>query len=191
MTPTVDITTAAAAWTRALPSAARVVRKAAHAAWAAGARARDKRRANASTFEISILLTSDVAVRTLNAAYRGIDKPTNVLSFPAGESAAGDVVLLGDVVIAYQTVAREAKEARKSLKDHLSHMVVHGVLHLLGYDHEIASDAKKMERLETEILAAFGMSDPYRADGAPAAPRVRRTAAPAKTARRGAKGPRP
>lgn len=160
--PTIDILTAQAAWTRALPSAAAVCRRAARAAWAKGASA--KLRQNAASAEMAIVLTSDAAIRKLNAAYRKKDKPTNVLSFPAGDRPLGGPggLILGDVVIAYATVVKEAKEGHKSLKDHLSHMVVHGVLHLLGYDHENTPDAVTMERLETKILSELGIADPYR-----------------------------
>ncbi len=159
--PTIDVLAPAAGWTRSLPTAAAVVRRAAKAAWDGGASAAQKRRAK--TTELSVLLTGDAAIRKLNALYRGKDKATNVLSFPAGADGPSDGgVLLGDVAVAYGTVVKEAKEAGKSLKDHLSHMVVHGVLHLLGYDHEIVSDAKTMERLETKILAGLGIKDPYR-----------------------------
>ena len=165
--PTIDVLVQADAWTRALSSSPAVCRRAARAAFAAGARAGLKRKAAA--VELSIVLGSDAAIRKLNAAYRKKDKATNVLSFPVGgadvpgaDVGAAGGVLLGDVVIAYGTVAREAREARKSLKDHLSHMVVHGVLHLLGYDHESAPDAVTMERLETKILSQLGVTDPYR-----------------------------
>ncbi|MCA0199292.1 MAG: rRNA maturation RNase YbeY [Proteobacteria bacterium] len=159
--PTIDVLSPAAGWTRSLPTAAAIVRRAAKAGWDAGASAAQKRRAK--TTELSVLLTGDAAIRKLNALYRGKDKATNVLSFPAGADGPSDGgVLLGDVVIAYGTVVKEAKEAGKSLKDHLSHMVVHGVLHLLGYDHDVSSDAKTMERLETKILAGLGIQDPYR-----------------------------
>jgi probable rRNA maturation factor len=164
--PTVDVLISAAAWSRALPSAAAVCRKAARAAWAGGAPAALKRRAAAT--ELSVVLATDAAIRKLNATYRGKDKPTNVLSFPAGDGnapaahvgAPGEVIL-GDVVVAYGTVAKEANESGKPLKDHLSHMVVHGVLHLLGYDHEAAPDAETMESLETKILSELGVPDPY------------------------------
>jgi probable rRNA maturation factor len=165
--PTIDVLIQAASWTKALSSAPAVCRRAARAAFSNGAPARLKRKAAA--VELSIVLTGDAAIRKLNAAYRKKDKPTNVLSFPAGgaRGVGADVdavggLLLGDVVIAYGTVAREAREARKSLKDHLSHMVVHGVLHLLSYDHETAPDAVTMERLETKILSQLGVTDPYR-----------------------------
>jgi probable rRNA maturation factor len=177
--PTIDVLISAAAWTRALPSAAAVCRKAARAAWAGGAPAAVKRHGAAA--EVSIALTTDAAIRKLNAAYRKKDKPTNVLSFPADDAAAlgGSVgLILGDVVIAYGTVAREAREARKSLKDHLSHMVVHGVLHLLGYDHETAPDAETMESLETKILSKMRVPDPYSAtDVKPARAKATRTRA--------------
>jgi len=160
--PTIDVLISAATWTRALPSAAAVCRKAARAAWAGGAPAAVKRHGRAA--EVSIALTTDRAIRKLNALYRNKDKPTNVLSFPANDATAlgGSVgLILGDVVIAYGTVVGEAQEAGKSLKDHLSHMVVHGVLHLLGYDHETAPDAETMESLETKILSKMGVPDPY------------------------------
>lgn len=106
--------------------------------------------------ELSILLTTDGAIRKLNALYRGKDKPTNVLSFPADDS-----LMLGDIAVAYGVTAREAKAEHKTLTAHLSHLVVHGVLHLLGYDHEDEKDAVTMERRERKILADLGIADPY------------------------------
>jgi rRNA maturation RNase YbeY len=103
------------------------------------------------------LFTSDDAVKALNAQWRGKDKPTNVLSFPAPETAG----TLGDIALAYETCAREADEQGKSLKDHATHLLVHGFLHLLGYDHEADDDAAEMEGLEKEILAGLGIADPY------------------------------
>ena len=102
------------------------------------------------------MLTDDAEVRQLNARWRGKDKPTNVLSFPAG-----DPVLIGDVVLAFQTVKREAAEQGKHFGDHLSHLVVHGALHLIGYDHVKARDAEAMEALERRVLAGLGIADPY------------------------------
>lgn len=102
------------------------------------------------------MLADDAALRALNARWRQQDKPTNVLSFPAGDS-----VLLGDVVLAFETVRREASEQGKSLADHMSHLVVHGVLHLLGHDHERPRDADVMESLERQVLAGLGIADPY------------------------------
>ena len=112
---------------------------------------------------VAILLTSDAEVRRLNAQWRGIDQPTNVLSFPAHE-APGDleqVDNLGDIALACETVLREAAEQGTTAAHHLQHLVVHGLLHLLGYDHEATDDAVEMEALEVEILARLGIADPY------------------------------
>jgi phosphate starvation-inducible protein PhoH and related proteins len=103
------------------------------------------------------LFTSDDAVKALNAQWRGKDMPTNVLSFPAPETAG----TLGDIALAYDTCAREADEQGKSLIDHATHLLVHGLLHLLGYDHEADDDAAEMEGLEKDILAGLGIADPY------------------------------
>ena len=108
--------------------------------------------------ELSILFTDDAHIRRLNAAYRGKDKPTNVLSFP---QAGGP--LLGDVILASETVAKEAVLAQKPLKDHIAHLVVHGFLHLLGYDHEADEEAEAMEALERAALKRLGIEDPYAA----------------------------
>ncbi len=109
-----------------------------------------------------IALSSDAHVQTLNATFRGKDKPTNVLSFPAPESPVPHAVEpLGDIVIAHETLAREAAEKGIPLADHLRHLTVHGLLHLLGYDHEDDAEAVAMEKLETEILARLGIPDPY------------------------------
>ena len=107
--------------------------------------------------EVAILLTSDAGMQALNLRWRGKDAPTNVLSFPSG----GEQGHLGDVVLAYETVEGEAKQQDIPIADHVAHLVVHGMLHLLGYDHEQEDDAVKMERLETEILATLGIADPY------------------------------
>ncbi len=113
--------------------------------------------------ELSILLTSDDAMRQLNSTYRGQDKPTNVLSFP-GETetqSQSRSFLLGDVVLSYQTVVTEAQQQRISLENHISHLIVHGVLHLLGHDHENDKDAHNMEHLEINILKGIGVENPY------------------------------
>ena len=115
-----------------------------------------------SPAELSLVLADDDFVRGLNRQFRDQDRATNVLSFPGDTGFEGAPEILGDVVIAYQTTAREAIEAKIKLVDHLSHLIVHGVLHLLGYDHETAEDAKKMESREVEILAGLGVDDPYR-----------------------------
>jgi len=112
---------------------------------------------------LSLVLADDATVRGLNARWRGKDAPTNVLAFASDETPiAGKPVLLGDVVLAYETVAAEAKTQGKSLADHLRHLVIHGVLHLLGYDHIAAAPARRMEALETRILDSLGVPDPYR-----------------------------
>lgn len=109
--------------------------------------------------ELAIVLTDDAAIAPLNNIYRGKAKPTNVLSFPAEEEG-----MLGDVLLAYETIAREAEEQNKTLKAHAMHLVVHGVLHLLGYDHENERDAEKMESQEIVILKRLGIENPYLSD---------------------------
>lgn len=134
--------------------------------------------ASAVSLEISVRLTSDAEVRALNRDYRQKDKPTNVLSFPmvqtelveglantvaddCAASGAGCEVLLGDIVLAHETCAREAAERNVSLEAHAAHLIVHGTLHLLGYDHMQDDEAEAMESLEREIMAALGLHDPY------------------------------
>jgi len=113
---------------------------------------------------LAILLTDNAAIRRLNAQWRGLDKPTNVLSFPpapnSGEQLVG-VKSLGDIAIAYETTAREAETEDKPFDHHLAHLAVHGFLHLLGYDHDTEAAATTMEQLERVILARLGMPDPY------------------------------
>jgi probable rRNA maturation factor len=112
--------------------------------------------------EVCVLLTDDSRIQGLNRDHRGIDKPTNVLSFPQDEAGADAYgPLLGDIVVGRETVVREAVDAGLSLRHHLSHMIVHGFLHLVGYDHEGDDEAEEMERLETAILAALDFPDPY------------------------------
>jgi len=116
----------------------------------------------AATAEVSLVATDDAHVRRLNRAYRKKDKPTNVLSFPAKPAESGRFgPLLGDIVVARETIAREAEAGGLTFEDHLSHLIVHGFLHLLGYDHVHDADAAIMERLETAILAELGIADPY------------------------------
>ncbi len=115
---------------------------------------------------VDITLADDDAQRALNRTWRGKDAPTNVLAFPARDPAMrlpiGAPLLLGDVVLAFETVRREATEQGKPLEDHLRHLVVHGVLHLLGYDHIGAAEAAAMEAREIAILAELGVPNPYR-----------------------------
>lgn len=135
-------------WRRRLPLASRLVKRAAEAALAA----------EGEEGEIAFLLTDDARMQALNRDHRGKDAPTNVLSFPA---AGPDEAFLGDIALGLETLEREAGEQGKSLEDHLTHLVVHGVLHLLGYDHMEADEAEAMEGLETRILTGLGVSDPY------------------------------
>ena len=116
--------------------------------------------------ELAVMLTDDAGIRTLNGNWRGIDKPTNVLSFPAlqpsGPGGPDDAPrMLGDIAIAYETTRRQADDEQKPFDHHLSHLAVHGFLHLIGYDHEKDGDAEAMETLEQEILAQLGIPDPY------------------------------
>jgi probable rRNA maturation factor len=116
--------------------------------------------------ELAIVLADIGLQQRLNRDYRGVDEATNVLAFPAWEpgthAPAGAPILLGDVVLALETVAREASEHYKPIADHLRHLVVHGVLHLLGYDHMTPTEAAVMEGLERLILVELGVPDPYR-----------------------------
>ncbi|MCW5722475.1 MAG: rRNA maturation RNase YbeY [Devosia sp.] len=111
--------------------------------------------------EISVLLTDDAEQRDLNAQWRGKDAATNVLSFPQIEPFGPVAGLLGDITLARETLVREAEEQGKSLEDHFTHLVVHGFLHILGYDHLEEAEALHMEGLETQILAGLGLADPY------------------------------
>ena len=138
-----------AAWTSALPDAAAVAERAATAAL------------GTVEGDVVVLLTDDAAVQDLNARFRDRDRPTNVLSFPAADSAAPH---LGDLVLAFGVCAAEAAAQGKSLADHLSHLTVHGVLHLLGRDHVDEAEADEMEAEERSILASLGVADPYRTD---------------------------
>jgi probable rRNA maturation factor len=140
------------AWTDALPDAERIADQAAAAALKAGG-------AGPEAGELTVLLAGDDAVADLNTRFRGKTGPTNVLSFPAPESAQPH---LGDLALAYGVCAREAAEQGKPLGAHLSHLVAHGVLHLLGWDHQSDDEAEAMERLEREILAGLDIPDPYR-----------------------------
>ena len=153
--PAIDVVVESPSW---VPDAEAIVRRAlVEAATALGADFR-----NCVTVA---LLTDDAALARLNAQWRGIDAPTNVLSFPAApqlaaasESAARP---LGDIAIAWETTAREARDEGKPLAHHLSHLAVHGFLHLVGYDHESDTQAETMEQLERAILQRLGVPDPY------------------------------
>jgi len=165
MKPHIEIADASPLW-RSLPQVDALVRRAIEASLeASGATIRDGA-------EVSVQLADDAEVRALNARWRKIDRSTNVLSFPAvSPDRIAATPMLGDIVMAFETVEREAADENKSLGDHVSHLAVHGFLHLVGYDHEIEADAERMEALETSILAKLGIADPYaatdRADVAP------------------------
>ena len=116
--------------------------------------------------ELSLALSDDAELQILNKAYRGKDGPTNVLSFHGDGDAHGGPAQLGDVILAYGVCAREAEAQNKSLADHMSHLVVHGVLHLLGHDHEAEDEAERMEALEVRVLSGLGIADPYAAERA-------------------------
>jgi probable rRNA maturation factor len=113
--------------------------------------------------ELAIILADDARIRELNRDWRGKDKPTNVLSFPAAEGEEIETApLLGDVIIAFETVAREAETEGKTIADHFTHLVVHGTLHLFGFDHEVEDEAEEMEDTERAVLASLGVADPYK-----------------------------
>ena len=144
----IDVQVEDAAWTAALPDVEQVVLKAAQAALKSEA-------------GVVVLLADDDAVADLNQRFRHKDGPTNVLSFPAPANPHGH---LGDIVLAYGVCAREAREQGKTLDQHLAHLVVHGVLHLLGYDHRDDGEAEAMEALERAVLEVLGVPDPYAAE---------------------------
>lgn len=154
--PRVAIACEATGWRRAFPRPFSFLREVACQAVIGSGRA-----SPTGVDEVSLLLTDDAHQRDLNSQWRGIDSPTNVLSFPDGSPLPDGGRLLGDVVLALDTCRREAREQGKSLADHTAHMVVHGVLHLLGFDHEEAEEAAVMESLEVRLLAAMGIADPY------------------------------
>jgi probable rRNA maturation factor len=158
--PAIDIRAVSPLWD-AQPLAGQTVRDAIAAAVAALATAAG---------EVSVVLTDDKAIRALNRDWRGIDQPTNVLSFPAAKAktkpkpkikASGADTMLGDIVIAYETLARECDDEDRVFLHHLAHLTVHGFLHLIGYDHQTDRQADEMEGLESKIMRAMKMPDPY------------------------------
>ena len=164
----VDVVRHAEIWDRIAVSD-EVLARAALAAFAASSVAPD------APCEVTLVLTDDDEMRELNRTWRGKDSSTNVLSFPAGESvgeAHGEPSSLGDIVLAGETVIEEAKLKGIPAADHAVHLVVHGMLHLLGFDHERDADAERMEALETKVLAGLGVADPYAGDPLPVAAEV-------------------
>lgn len=134
------------------------------AARAAGAVLAEVGQAAPQDAELSLLFTDDAHIRALNRDWRGKDKATNVLSFPASDAAPGEVVppMLGDIALAFETIAAEAELDGKPFDHHLTHLIVHGLLHLLGHDHEEDEEAEAMEALERAALARLAIPDPYR-----------------------------
>jgi probable rRNA maturation factor len=141
------------AWARAALTDARLKRAARAALLAAAPHFQ-------GTHQVTLLLTDDEEMKALNRTWRGKAAPTNVLSFPVGEEAR-EPGLLGDIVLAHETILKEARKANIALSDHVSHLVVHGMLHLLGFDHMNDAEAKRMEDLERTALASLGIADPY------------------------------
>lgn len=158
----VDLRIDVGQWKKTLPDVVSFVKKAAKIAW---------KRGNAGDFkipvkqaEVSILLTDDAAVHELNKRYRNVDRPTNVLSFAAlddEDEPIVDPMLLGDVIVAFETTEREAADQGITFENHLFHLIVHGMLHLIGYDHIDDQDALEMESLEIKILEENGIGNPY------------------------------
>lgn len=160
----VDIVQRCDGWPKLFPGARRLVRNAARRAVARGMA--DRGWPPAGRVEVAVVLADDVELARLNRRFRGKRGPTNVLSFPAAAPDApvppGAPLVLGDLVLALETVRREAAAQQKPGADHLAHLVVHGILHLIGYDHHSETDAQRMESLEKSILAELGVPDPYR-----------------------------
>lgn len=153
--PTADVLVAADCW-QAQTDAEEVVQRAITAATAFVELPSEET-------EVAVMLADDARVRELNKEWRGQDKATNVLSFPAAQppGATPQPLMLGDIAIAFETTRREAETEGKPFQDHLSHLAIHGFLHLLGYDHLDDDEAEEMESLEREILASLGIADPY------------------------------
>jgi probable rRNA maturation factor len=143
----IDVEVEDAAWTAAIEAVVALTQQAAGAAARLG-----------NGGAIAVLLTGDAVVRDLNARFRHQDRATNVLSFPAGEHARGQ---LGDIALAFGVCEQEARAQAKPLEDHLRHLVIHGVLHLLGYDHQSEDQASRMESVERHLLAGMDIPDPY------------------------------
>lgn len=155
MTATIDIVIECDSWTACAGLEAGIERAALAALAASGVTIRPGA-------ELAVLLADDATIAGLNARWRGKPQPTNVLSFPAATpEALAQSPMIGDIALAYETCAGEAVAEGKSLSDHLAHLVVHGTLHLAGYDHEQDAEAERMEALERQVLAGLGIADPY------------------------------
>lgn len=157
----VNIAFASAKWKKAFPGQKIKIETAALTAFLMAKKPAAFRRRD---FEVNVALSTDAAMKKLNHDFRGMNKPTNVLSFPQFPFAPGPketATSLGDVILAFETIRRECREQGKTLENHTLHLVVHGILHLLGYDHIRLKDAKSMEKLECDILQSLGYPDPY------------------------------
>jgi probable rRNA maturation factor len=154
MKSSLDISVSSPLWRR-LPRARAIARETIAAAAAESG-------APSEGGEVSLCLADDAALRALNLRWRGLDKPTNVLSFPSVlPGRLGDATALGDIALAYETLAREAEDLGVPLAERYRHLLAHGFLHLIGYDHETDAEAERMEALETRILTRLGAGDPY------------------------------
>jgi probable rRNA maturation factor len=155
----IDVTVDCSHWDVALPDAVKQAKDACEAAFRnAGAYI------GCQAAEVSVVLANDVLVKSLNCEYRNSDEPTNVLSFPTAikETPHVDIpILLGDIIVAYETIVNEANIEGKSLRDHFYHLIVHGMLHLLGFDHQVSADADIMEAIEVDVLQKINIENPY------------------------------
>lgn len=162
--PHIDIILESNSWKDAAPEIESVILSAALTAFAAGREALPVLE-KAADISVTVICTDDAAIHELNRIHRGKDNPTNVLSFPMvtadDDIPAGVPLLLGDVVLGFETMCREAGAQKKTLDAHVAHLVIHGVLHLLGYDHMEDKEAEKMEHLESDILIKLGYANPY------------------------------
>lgn len=161
----IDVSIPCQAWSESLPAPEELCRKAAMSAFRA-AFSEDE-----PPSEVSLVLADDGLVQSLNLSYRGLDKPTNVLSFAmeegGGQRSSGAPRLLGDVILAFETVSAEAAEEGTPLADHLCHLVIHGMLHLLGHDHQTEAQAQIMEDMEVQALSRLKIDNPYGAEMTP------------------------
>lgn len=151
-----DVQINAPAWRKRIPGVERLCANAAKAALLASGR-----KIPTGGWIATLLLATDAMVEELNHQFRGRKKPTNVLSFPSRSKTEGTRIYIGDIVIAYNVTATEARTERKHLADHLAHLTAHGLLHLLGFDHEEAQQAERMEKIEIKALKKLGISNPY------------------------------
>ena len=154
----IDTQKNSAKWNRAFPRMSQKIGQTASLAFLSSKKTAPFKNKNVA---ITVVLSTDAMIKKLNHDFRDQNKPTNVLSFPHRYNKNQKDIYLGDIVLAFETLKRECKRDKKTLEQHTIHLVVHGVLHLLGYDHMTAKDAKNMEKLECDILSVLGYPDPY------------------------------